>query len=180
MTIGQSGSVTLIVKVRESVLVSKEGPGEVVNGGETSTVQIGNDHEITLETVKNPVPVTSVTVKKVWNDADNAAGLRPAVLKVTLSNGSSYYLNEGNKWTVTVTDLPKYEKGKLIEYSWKEQSVPGYTRSVKVEGNVTTFTNSCAVTNHPKRPMKPLFELDDMPTPLGLDRCINHVGDNFD
>ena len=177
---GQGGSVTLIVKVRESVLESHEGPGEVVNGGETSTVRIGNDHEITLETVRNPVPVTKTRVRKVWDDADDAAKLRPAVLKVTLSNGDIYYLSEKNKWTVTVEDLPVYDHGEPIAYSWSEQSVTGYTRSVKVEGNTTVFTNRCVVQNHPSRPQKPLYTLDDMPPALGLEYCINHVGDNFE
>ena len=143
-------------------------------------MQIGNDHEITLETVRNPVQVTKVTVRKVWDDADDAAKLRPAVLKVTLSNGSSYYLNEGNHWTVTVDDLPMYEHGQPITYSWSEQSVTGYTRSVQVDGNTTVFTNHCVVQNHPSRPQKPLYTLDDMPTALGLEYCINHVGDNFE
>ena len=45
------GSVTLTVKVLESALESKEGPGKVVNGGETAWVKVGNDSEYTLETV---------------------------------------------------------------------------------------------------------------------------------
>ncbi|MBR4687220.1 MAG: DUF11 domain-containing protein, partial [Bacteroidales bacterium] len=44
------------VKVLEGALESKEGPGKVVNGGETAWVKVGNDSEYTLETVENPVP----------------------------------------------------------------------------------------------------------------------------
>ena len=50
---GAKGTVTLVVEVLESALVSKQGPGEVVNGGDTATVDIGNDH-FTLEEVENP------------------------------------------------------------------------------------------------------------------------------
>ncbi|MBQ3328240.1 MAG: DUF11 domain-containing protein, partial [Clostridia bacterium] len=53
---GKSGVVTLKVKVLESALVSQEGPGEVVNGGKTATVQVGNDSKYELEVVTNPVP----------------------------------------------------------------------------------------------------------------------------
>ena len=51
---GKTDKVSLTVKVLEGALVSKEGPGKVVNGPD-STVQVGNDHEFTLETVENPV-----------------------------------------------------------------------------------------------------------------------------
>jgi hypothetical protein len=53
---GQEDTVTLTVKVLEGALVSKNGPGKVVNGGDTATVQVGNDQKYTLESVENPVP----------------------------------------------------------------------------------------------------------------------------
>jgi len=53
---GKIGKVTLTVRVLEGALVSKGGPGKVVNGGTTSTVQVGNDSEVSLDTVENPVP----------------------------------------------------------------------------------------------------------------------------
>ena len=177
---GTMGSVTLIVRVRSSVLASGGGSGVIANGGETSTVKIGNDREYTLEVVQNPVPTVQTTVTKVWDDADDAAKLRPAVLKVKLSNGNVYYLSEANNWTVTVTDLPMYDNGERIVYTWSEQSVTGYTRSVHVEGNVTTFTNHCVVRNNPKRPQHVLYVFEDLPTALGLGWILNHVGDNFE
>ena len=101
-------------------------------------------------------------------------------LRVTLSTGDEYYLNEENGWTLTVDDLPKYDNAKLIEYTWSEQSVTGYTRTgVKVEGSTTTFTNRCVLKDTPKK-QEILYEFDDMPTPLGLGICMNHVGDNFE
>ena len=45
--------------------MSEGGEGTVVNGGETATVQVGNDNEYTLETVENPVedePPTGILV----------------------------------------------------------------------------------------------------------------------
>ena len=54
---------------------------------------------------------TEATVKKVWNDANNQDGKRPAELKVTLSNGTEVTLNEANGWSATVDQLQKYEAG---------------------------------------------------------------------
>jgi uncharacterized repeat protein (TIGR01451 family) len=48
--------VTLTVKVLEGALKSKEGPGKVVNGGDSTTVKVGNDQEYSVEVVENPVP----------------------------------------------------------------------------------------------------------------------------
>ena len=53
---GKEGTVTLTVKVLEGALESKGGEGKVVNGGESTTVKVGNDKEYTLKTVENPVP----------------------------------------------------------------------------------------------------------------------------
>ena len=51
------------MKVLEGALVSKGGQGKVVNGGETTTVKVGNDTEFTLEEVENPVPETPKKVE---------------------------------------------------------------------------------------------------------------------
>ena len=87
---------------------------------------------------------TSATVKKVWDDKDNQDGKRPTSLKVTLSNGAEVTLNEANKWTATVNDLPKYDNGKEIVYTWTEDKLPnGYTLSdTSKNGTITTLTNS--------------------------------------
>ena len=84
-----------------------------------------------------------LTVKKVWDDANNQDGKRPASLAVTLSNGTEVTLNAANNWTATVKNLPKYADGKEIEYTWKEDALPaGYTLTdTSVNGTVTTLTN---------------------------------------
>ena len=184
---GEEGKVTLKVKVLESALKENNGPGKVVNGGETSTVQVGSDPVYFLNTVENPVVAVltvSVTVKKVWDDGDNFAGIRPASVRVTLSTGESYTLNAENNWTVTVEDLPgRNEKGERIEYTWTEHHVKGYRRSVAVEEDVTTFTNIFRI---PPSMMPPeggrprLTILEDYETPLGIDAIINHVGDCYE
>ena len=84
----------------------------------------------------------NVSVTKVWNDADNADGLRPASLTVTLSNGQSVTLNEDNSWTATIEGLPRYENGEEITYTWSEPSVNGYESASSVSGTSTVFTNT--------------------------------------
>ena len=132
--------------------------------------------------------VISATVVKIWDDADNAAGLRPVNLRVTLSNGTSYYLNEGNGWTITVNGLPAYAAGKKIVYTWSEQSELGYTSSLQTDGDVTTFTNHYYGVSGPKDgdrktirlPDNSLITIEDLPVPLSMGGIINHVGDTFE
>ncbi len=99
---------------------------------------------ITTLTNTHEPEVTEATVKKVWNDADNQDGKRPKELEVTLSNGTKVTLSEENQWTATVKDLPVFEKGKVIEYTWSEGKMPeGYTLTdTSVNGTITTITNT--------------------------------------
>ena len=102
------------------------------------------DGAVTALTNSHTPETTSATVRKVWNDANNQDGIRPASLTVKLSNGQSVTLNEANKWTATIDNLPKYDKGKEIAYTWTEEGLPeGYTLTgTTTEGTITTLTNS--------------------------------------
>ena len=87
------------------------------------------DIEGTITTLTNTYPseTTSVAVKKVWDDASDQDGLRPESLTVTLSNGQTVTLNEGNGWYAEITGLPKYANGQEIAYTWTEGTLPeGY------------------------------------------------------
>ncbi len=93
-------------------------------------------------TNKHTPDTTEATIVKVWEDNDNQDGKRPETLKVTLSNGTEVTLPQDGKWTATVTGLPKYNNGVLIEYSWTEETIEGYSvKSNETEGTVTTITN---------------------------------------
>ncbi len=95
---------------------------------------------------------TSATVKKDWADFNNAAGKRPTELVMTLSDGQTVTLNEGNNWEATITGLPKYANGVLITYSWSEESMPAgysqtdYKQTSSATGTYTTITNSYDIT----------------------------------
>ena len=94
-------------------------------------------------TVTNTLELTSATVTKVWDDADNQDGKRPESLTVTLSDGTEVTLSDDNDWTATVEDLPKYKNGEEVEYTWSEDSVEGYKLTgTVVEETETTLTNT--------------------------------------
>ena len=92
----------------------------------------------------NTQSLTEVTVKKVWDDAENQDGKRPASLKVKLlADGDEVdevELSEKNGWTATLS-VPRYNGGSEIVYEWDEGDVPGYEADIDVSGNVTTITN---------------------------------------
>ena len=131
---------------------------------------------------------TSVTVRKVWDDNNDAAGIRPSSIRCTLSNGTNVILNERNGWTATVSGLPKKANGQDIVYTWTEQEIVGYKMTGKeTRGNVTTFTNAAVGIPQPpegyKKPRVPGGEyaiFEEYKTALGVDVMINHVGDCFD
>ena len=152
---------------------------EEVLGYELTNVTVAGNATVFVNT---HVPeLTSASVIKVWDDKNNEANLRPATLRVTLSNGTSYILSAANNWTVTVRDLPVYVNGEKQTYTWSEQTVLGYTQtsSVTVDG-VTVFTNSYRIPQPPGHKPPTDITIVDNPTPLGIDILINHVGDCFD
>lgn len=98
------------------------------------------------ETPYDPV-VKSVTVKKVW--ANDRTSVRPTgVVIQLLQNGTVYdtqVLSAATGWTYTWRELD-------AEKTWsvRESSVPpGYTASIKREGDVFTVTNTYTASSLP-------------------------------
>ncbi len=108
--------------------------------GYTLTPSVTGTH--TVLTNKHIPAVKSLTVMKIWDDNNNQDGIRPRNLRVTLSNGMSVRLNEGNEWTATLDNLPVYSNGVEIVYTWTEEEVNGYHLNGTAEdGNITVLTN---------------------------------------
>ena len=141
----------------------------------------------TIRNIHKPEEV-SISVRKVWDDKDNAAGLRPTSIRCTLSNGTSVLLKAESGWMATVSGLPKYANGQEIVYTWTEQAIVGYKlESKETKGAVTTFTNTLVGIPEPpegyKKPRVPGGEyavFEEYATALGIQVYINHVGDCFD
>ena len=85
---------------------------------------------------------TQIPVKKVWDDADNQDGKRPASITVKLladgqDTGKTLELSEANGWSGNFTDLDADKGGKAIDYKVVEVStVAGYTS--EISGDATT------------------------------------------
>lgn len=89
----------------------------------------------------------SMAVRKVWDDGDNADGVRPRQVKAALlADGvpvQTVTLGEANRWMAGLDGLPLYAKdGHRIEYAWQEEEVPGYTQTVTQDGTHTVLINS--------------------------------------
>ena len=152
-------------------------------------VPAGFTRVVTGYNIHNTLETTKVSVRKIWDDNENASGKRPVRVVARLNNGMSVVLTRTNGWTATIDNLPRYDKdGKEIEYTWTEQEVIGYTLTDrKTTGTMTVFTNSLwrrpdnpPPGKPPKVPEPPFVDILEYDTPLGVEVLINHVGDCFD
>ena len=84
---------------------------------------------------------TALSVKKVWDDADDQDGKRPDAVTVRLladgeSTDRALTLNAGNGWSGSFTDLDAYKEGAAIVYTVEEADVAGY--QPQITGNAAT------------------------------------------
>ena len=97
-----------------------------------------------MTTLTNSLQGEAFTVRKVWEDDDNAAGLRPQSLDVVLMNQAGYVqtvtLSDANGWTYTAA-VPAGERAD--SYYWMEPEIRGYTKTsdTKADG-VQTLVNT--------------------------------------
>ncbi|WP_072499758.1 Cna B-type domain-containing protein [Olsenella phocaeensis] len=116
--------------------------------------------------------VTFVKVEKVWDDADNASGKRPASVRVQLTangkaTGDAVELSAANGWKHSWDKLPVNEAGKKVTYAVQEVEVPdGYASEVTGNaGEGFTITNKLTTTPPDKTPKKPKPETPSKATP---------------
>ena len=132
--------------------------------------------------IANALPLTSVSVRKEWDDANNQDGKRPNEITVTLNADGeaqeSVVLNEANGWKHTFENLPakdiKYTVTETVpkDYSMFQQGEG--TDNVKITNKYTPGKTSVAVLKHwddghdqdGKRPASVTVELlaDGVPT----------------
>ena len=122
---------------------------------------------------------TDLTVRKAWNDANDAQKLRPQSVTVEVTrNGqtlTTLTLDAENRWTQTLTELPMLdENGAAYVYDVRETDVPeGYTASVTARGMTFTVINThriddgFAPVDPQNRRSGSLTILDDLGVPLG-------------
>ena len=134
----------------------------------------GGSNNFTI-TNKHVSETTSVNVTKVWIDEDNKHNLRPTDVVIDLyvdgQKTDSVKLNEENNWTYCFNDLPKYNNGKLVNYTVDEANVSNYTKSLENNQNTWTITNALNYT-----PLKFLWAWKL----INYTECYNGQGSNDD
>ncbi len=116
--------------------------------GYTSAV---NGYNITNTHIPEKI---SIPVRKVWADADNKDGLRPASVVISLladgkKTGRQITLSAQNGWSGSFTDLDKCLGGKEIRYTVEEAVPAGYESSVT--GSAESGYTVTNIHNPPKK-----------------------------
>lgn len=101
----------------------------------------------TITNFHAPIKIEEISVTKVWDDANNQDGKRPASITINLladkEKVDEIVLSDENGWSGSFTELPMYKDGKEIKYSVEEVKVDGYKS--KITGSVEegfTVTNT--------------------------------------
>ena len=97
--------------------------------------------------ITNKLELINLTVSKVWEDKGDFYGKRPSDVTINVfQNGeivNSIVLNKDNGWKYELKNLPKYDNGKLINYSIDEVNITYYHYKIEENGNYSfTVTNT--------------------------------------
>ena len=102
------------------------------------TTSVDNNNNITNT---HEIEKTQISGTKTWVDNNNQDGKRPNKIVVELYADGEYVTSQevtvNDNWTYKFTNLNKYNNGKKITYTVKEQKVEGYTTSVDNNNNIT-------------------------------------------
>ena len=137
-----------VINMAENTPYTYDWEGQFVSFYEISDKTVeGNVTTFTYKYVGNNM--MGLTVIKVWDDNDNAAGKRPESVTMNLiQNGKEnayVVLSELTGWKYTLNEVPiiSMTDNTPYEYVWQEEPVEGYgITGFSVEGNVTTITNT--------------------------------------
>ena len=101
-----------------------------------------SDDRLTVTNTFTKAPTIDIPIEKVWEDNNNAKGLRPSAVTINLlANGTevdSAIIDATTGWKHTFNDMPEYKEGQPITYTITEEAVEHYTS--KVEGFKVTNT----------------------------------------
>lgn len=97
--------------------------------------------------ITNKLELINLTVSKVWEDKGDFYGKRPSDVTINVfQNGeivNSIVLNKDNGWKFELKNLPKYDNGKLINYSIDEVNITYYHYKIEENGDYSfTVTNT--------------------------------------
>lgn len=132
-------------------------------------LQAGDAPVLLFTNKGEPVPdpeKLNISVRKEWNDNENANGLRPESITVYLTdNGNviaSALLDEHNSWSAVFRDLDKFRPDgvTLCDYVLSEVFVPGYRCEITKESDVSYVIVNSAIDTGDLLVTKQLFDLD--------------------
>lgn len=135
------GGKTIEYDVREDVVPSGYSISSVMRSGGG-----GGDVSVTITDTHVPA-VTTISAQKIWDDANDQDGKRPATLVLSLyadgAKQTDATLSEANGWAASWKDVPVCGGGLPIAYEVREDAVPeGYSLvSVESDGHAWTFTD---------------------------------------
>ena len=131
-----------IYSASESISVSGDDKTKFEAYIQENGVQLENGYKFV-----NRLETTEVKVTKEWSDG-NAYGNMPNSITVSLYKGNTKVKEavlNSSSWSYTFSNLPKYENGKEIEYTIKEETkTVGYLEDAKI---VETSKNNFTITN---------------------------------
>ena len=88
---------------------------------------------------------TELNVRKIWLDRDNIMGLRPDNIEVDLYADGNFVktvvISKDNNWNYLFDNLDKYQNGNLINYTFMEKPVYGYTTTYERSYIINTLDN---------------------------------------
>lgn len=130
--------------------INEDGTVDETGVVKTHTGRLVKHDDLTSKSQTLSVPkITKISVKKIWNDADNADGIRPESIKVQLyKNGNTKVydaveLSEKNNWSYTWEGLPTMENNEDIIYAVDEVEIPaGYEKEVTNKETKFIITNT--------------------------------------
>ena len=114
---------------------------DAVNTSSEDTAQADEaEKQVVLVNEHTPETIT-ISGTKTWADENNQDGVRPASITLYLYADGALAKTQtvsapagsgadANEWTYEFTDLPKYDQGRVIQYTVLEKAVSGYTMSV--------------------------------------------------
>ena len=118
---------------------------EIVDADDNAVVAFKNTGK---ETPKETDKVINVHIEKVWNDNNDATGMRPDDITVQLTQDgdvvATAVLDNDTNWQADFTDLDKYAEDGVTEYEYavNEIDTSGYKSEIthSENGNTKSFT----------------------------------------
>ena len=108
-----------------------------VDNKDKGNILLTNTHEVGMTTIKGT---------KTWDDANNQAGKRPTSITVNLLANGQKVANQkvtadaNSQWHFEFKEMPKFENGKMIDYTVTEEAVEGYQSVITGYDIVNRYT----------------------------------------